>query len=231
MPRQRSPVARRTTGVTLDHAAGLYDWLAPVMTLGLEGRLHRRLLERMRPAGPLSVLDVGCGTGSLTRFLHDRLPPGAGADYLGIDAAEAMVAVAAKKRGARPALRFQAALAEELPAPDASFDRVVSAFFFHHVNYGLKRRVLAECWRVLRPGGLGLIVDVDTPYSLFGSLCANSGRWLFRQDEIRENIDGLLRRALDESPFAGHWRIVSRHSGYISLIEMEKPNAAAEQSA
>ena len=103
-----------------------------------------------------------------------------------------------------------------------TFDRAVSAFFFHHLNYGLKRRALDEIGRVLRPGGRALILDVDGPYSAFGKVCAYSGYWLFRQAEIKENIDGRLREALEESPFRGNWRIVSRHSGYISLFELNK---------
>ncbi|HOX05044.1 MAG TPA: methyltransferase domain-containing protein [Planctomycetota bacterium] len=220
--RSRSACARRTEGVTLDHAAGLYDWLAPLMTLGLEGRLHRRLIAGLRLDRPMAVLDIGCGTGSLTLDLHGAMPAGDGSRVLGIDAAEAMIAVAGRKVRGRAGLEFRAALAEELPCAPESFDRAASAFFFHHVHYRLKRRILEELWRVLRPGGRAAIIDVDTPYNAFGALCANAGRWLFRQDEIRENIDGLLRRALDESPFRGAWRIASRHSGYISLFELQK---------
>jgi len=225
--RTRSACARRTEGVTLDHAAGLYDWLAPLMTLGLESRLHRRVVADLGLDRPMTVLDIGCGTGGLTRALRDAVPAGAGAEVLGVDAAEAMIAVARRKARGRPGLRFEAALAEELPCAPESVDRVVSAFFFHHVNYRLKRRVLAECWRVLRPGGRAVVVDVDVPYNAFGALCAHAGRWLFQQDEIRENIEGRLRAALDESDFRGRWRIASRHSGYISIFEMDKPGAAA----
>ncbi|NLD89310.1 MAG: hypothetical protein GX634_03055, partial [Lentisphaerae bacterium] len=49
----RSAVAQRTAGITLDHAAPLYDWLAPLMTLGSEHRLHRRVVADLaldRPA-------------------------------------------------------------------------------------------------------------------------------------------------------------------------------------
>ena len=219
----RSAVAQRTAGITLDHAARLYDWLAPLMTLGAENRLHRRVVTRLALDRPAAVLDVGCGTGTLTRQVYDALPADTPRRVCGVDAAEAMIAVARKKSGARPGLEFAAALAEDLPHPDASFDRVISTFFFHHLNYGLKVKALAEIWRVLRPGGQAAILDVDIPYSLFGQLCAWSGYWLFRQDEIAENIRGKLRESLDASPWRGHWRIASRHSGYLSLFTMVKP--------
>lgn len=219
----RSPVARRTAGITLDHAAPVYDWLAPLMTLGSEHRLHRQVVARLALDRPAAVLDVGCGTGALTRQIYDALPADSPRRVCGVDAAEAMIAVAGRKAGPRPGLEFVPALAEELPWPGGSFDRVLSTFFFHHLNYGLKIRSLDEIWRVLRPGGQAAILDVDIPYSLFGKLCAWSGYWLFHQDEIAENIRGRLREALEASPWRGRWQIASRHSGYLSLFTMVKP--------
>ena len=219
----RSAVARQTAGITLDHAAPLYDWLAPLMTLGTEQRLHRQIVKRLAAENPRKVLDIGCGTGTLTRQVYDALPAGDDLDICGLDAAEKMIEVARKKAGSRPGLRFEAALAEELPVPDASMDCVLSTFFFHHLNYDLKRKSLTECWRALRPGGQLLILDVDIPYSLFGKICAWSGYWLFRQPEIAENIHGRLREALRVSPWGVEWQIASRHSGYLSLFIMQKP--------
>ena len=218
----RSPCAQRTAGITLDHAAPLYDWLAPLMTLGTEHRLHRRVLDILALAEAGSVLDVGCGTGTLTRQVYDALPPAAARRVCGVDAAEAMIDVARSKQGDRPGLEFAAALAEELDYADASFDRAVSTFFFHHLNYDLKVRALNEVWRVLRHGGRAAILDVDTPYSGFGSLCAWSGYWLFKQEEIAENIRGKLREALQASAWRDQWGVASRHSGYLSLFILVK---------
>jgi ubiquinone/menaquinone biosynthesis C-methylase UbiE len=217
---KRSACAMRTTGVTLDHAAALYDWLAPVMTLGLETSLHRHVIAGMAMDKPMAVLDIGCGTGSLTRLIADRMPPGGGW-ITGIDAAEKMIAIARRKAGPRR-IQFEAALAEDLPYPPASFDRVVSTFFFHHIDAQLKARAIAEIWRVLRPGGRAVILDVDIPYSLFGGFCAYAGYFLFRQPEIKENIDGGLRHAMASSAFGNSWRIVSQHAGYIALFELTR---------
>jgi hypothetical protein len=63
-------------------------------------------------------------------------------------------------------------------------------------------------------------VDVDVPTHGFGALCAWSGYALFRQDEIRENIRGELRRAFDDSPFS--WRPLRHRSGYITTFVLEK---------
>ena len=53
----------------------------------------------------------------------------------------------------------------------------------------------------------------------FGRLCAWSGYWLFKQEEIRENIEGELRRALADTPFQEVSR-VSHHSGYITVFKV-----------
>ena len=223
---QRSACARRTTGVTLDHAAALYDWLAPVMTLGMETRLHRQVVAAMDLDRPMAVLDIGCGTGSLTRLIADAMPAGGGWT-IGIDAAEKMIDVARRKAGSR-SLQFEAALAEDLPYPPASFDRAVSTFFFHHLDVGLKTRAIAEIRRVLRPGGRAHILDVDIPTTRFGSFCAHAGYHLFRQPEIMENINGMLRLVIATSGFKDSWRIVSRHAGYLSLYELTVPSDKPE---
>jgi ubiquinone/menaquinone biosynthesis C-methylase UbiE len=223
---KRSAMAEKTAGITLDHAAVVYDWLSPMMTLGSEHRSNRRAIEKLElqalveNAGEqqLRVLDLGCGTGTLTRMIADKLP--ATSEVIGIDAAEKMIEVANRKKGPRDNLLFEAALAEELPFEDESFDRAVSTFFFHHIHKELKAKVLQEMWRVLRPGGLAIIVDVDVPYNAFGKLCAWSGYRLFNQPEILENIEGKLREELENSNFES--RIDSRYGGNISLFILKK---------
>jgi len=222
MIRARSTCASRTAGVTLDHAAGLYDLLSPIMMLGAERRLHSEVISLLNLHNATSVLDVGCGTGTLTHDIYNSMRNTKQKWVVGIDAAEKMIKKALSKYHGEPGLYFDAALAEDLPYPPETFDRIVSTFFFHHLNYELKKDSLNEIWRTLRYGGTAVILDVDIPYTLFGKLCAYSGYWLFRQHEIKENIDGKLRSALTESQFAANWRIVSRHSGYLSIFELKK---------
>jgi ubiquinone/menaquinone biosynthesis C-methylase UbiE len=213
--------AQHTTGRTLDHAAPVYDLLAPLMTFGLERGYRRRAIALLDLQGHEQVLDVGCGTGTLSREIARALKPETGSQVVGVDAATGMIAVARRKGAAIPNLRFDAALAEDLPYPDDSFDCAVSTFFFHPVEFALKQKALAEMRRVLKPGGRAVIVDVDVPDSLFGKLCAWSGYLLFRQEEIRENIRGRLREAIYGADF-GTVRLVSRHNGYISIFHLQK---------
>ncbi len=212
LPDAAAPVTR---GRTLDHAAAVYDWLAPVMTLWQEGRYRKRAIRLLELRGSERLLDVGCGTGILTRMIARQLSaPDACA--IGLDAAPKMIAVARRNSPGLAHLRFDVGVAETLAYDDAVFDSAVSTFFFHHIDADLKRRSLAELRRVLKPGGKLVIVDVDVPSNGFGRLCAWSGYWLFRQEEIRENIQGDLRTALAET--FSDVRRVGHYSGYVTIF-------------
>lgn len=217
----RSAVAQQTEGITLDHAAKVYDTLAPLMTLGLERRYHRIVIQHLALRGDEKILDIGCGTGTLTRDIAAALTDKQLSCSTGLDAAEQMIEVAKRKAAGIPNIHFDAAIAEHLPYADAAFDAAVSTFFFHHIHFELKKKVLAETARVLKPGGRFIVVDVDIPTTWFGALCARSGHWLFQQNEIAENIEGRLREAFDASPF--QWKALSHHSGYITVFELTKP--------
>ncbi len=212
--------APQTRGRTLDHAAEVYDLLAPVMTLGQEGRYRKLAILLLNLRGGERVLDVGCGTGILTRQIAQRLTT-ASACATGIDAAPKMIAVARRRAAGLPHLAFDVGVAEKLAYADASFHCAVSTFFYHHIDAELKRRSLAEVLRVLKPGGRLIIVDVDVPSTWFGKLCAWSGYWLFKQEEIRENIRGELRRALADTPFREVTR-VAHYSGYVTVFQALK---------
>jgi ubiquinone/menaquinone biosynthesis C-methylase UbiE len=106
----------------------------------------------------MRLLDVGCGPGSITRGLAARLAPG---EVIGVDLSEETLVSAradAAERGLQN-LRYQVASVYELPFADGSFDAV----FAHQVLQHLREPAAAirEMLRVLRPGGLIGVRDVD----------------------------------------------------------------------
>jgi len=136
-----------TRGRTLDHAAPVYDFCEPLLLMGKLASYNRAMIELLALAPHHRVLDIGCGTGTLTRAIADRLDPAAGGCAVGIDAAAAMIGVARTKR-ACATCRFEVAAAEQLPFEDCSFNAAVSSLFFHHVDRDLKERALREAFRV-----------------------------------------------------------------------------------
>src|SRR5512135_3561564 len=120
-----------TTGRVL-HWARWYDLAAFLMTFGREKRMRRETVERARVAPGQSVLDVGCGTGSLT--LAAKTAAGATGDVHGIDPAPEMIDISRKKATrAHVDIDFQVGVIEGLPFPDATFDVVLSSLMLHHL--------------------------------------------------------------------------------------------------
>ena len=109
---------------------------------------ERRLFDRYGLSGPLRVLDLGCGTGEITRRLAERYPQ---AELLGVDILEANLERARASGDAGGRIRYAAGDAFALDSADAAFDLVVC----RHMSQAVPDfpRVLAEIARVLRPGG------------------------------------------------------------------------------
>ena len=89
-----------------------------------------------------------------SRRLHPDL------DVAGLES-DSRALVIAKRKAARRAvlLQIDQGYSDHLPYPDASFDRVLSSFMFHHLEPDQKRSTLSEARRVLKPGGSFHMVD------------------------------------------------------------------------
>lgn len=152
------PHSTQTTGGIILHAPRLYDLLAWVMMLGQEGAFREKIIELARLKPGESVLDVGCGTGTLAIAAKRRVGPGGHVN--GIDASPEMIA-RANKKALRAGLEidFKSGVVEALPFPDAQFDAVLSTLMLHHLPRKLREEGAREIRRVLKPGGRVLIVD------------------------------------------------------------------------
>lgn len=144
---------------------------------GWLGRLHHDIADKAidlaltGSARPRSVLDVGCGTGYLLRRLAARVPDAL--ELTGIDAAPAMIQTARTMAG-DSRIRFAEATAEELPYPERTFDLVISTTSFDH--WADQRAGLAECARVLVPGGRLVLVDQFSGWLLPTLLASRRGK-------------------------------------------------------
>lgn len=144
------------------HAAARYDLLVWLLTLGRERWFRDRILDLARLAPGETVLDVGCGTGSLAIRAKRRVGP-AGAVF-GIDASPEMLARAGRKaRKAGLEIILNQAPAQTLPFPDGRFDAVLTTLVLHHLPRRAREQCGREMARVLKPGGRLLAVDFATP--------------------------------------------------------------------
>jgi len=120
------------------------------------GAMHRAVLRVLDGiAGTETILDIGCGSGSLLRAVRRRWPE---ARAVGVDPAEKALAVAREKR---PGGLFLVGNAEALPLPTASADVAVSTFSFH--LWHDQATALREVARVLRPRGIFVLLEPCMP--------------------------------------------------------------------
>jgi ubiquinone/menaquinone biosynthesis C-methylase UbiE len=159
------------------------------------------------------ALEIGCGTGAVTRFLAD-LPDVSHA--VGVDPSPVFIAKARELAGSVQNLTFQEADGRALPCEDRTFDAVLFHTTLCHIPK--PEEALAEALRVLRPGGWLAIFDGDyaTTSVAIGNFdplqcCADAAidglvhdRWLMRR------LSAMLRTAGFEAPR-------SRSYGYTSL--------------
>jgi ubiquinone/menaquinone biosynthesis C-methylase UbiE len=148
-----------TAGKVL-HWAPFYDLAAFLFTLGQEKGLRRETVALAHVSPGQSVLDVGCGTGSLTLAAKEAAGPNG--TVAGIDPALEMVS-AARRKAARAHLDidFRPGVIEDLPFADGSFDVVLSSLMLHHLPEEVKHQGLSEVVRVLKPGGVFVAVDMS----------------------------------------------------------------------
>ena len=140
------------------------------------------LLPHLR-AG-MHVLDAGCGPGSITLGLAAAVAPG---EVVGIDMQLSLVEQAralAVQRGVTNA-RFEVANVYDLPFPDGSFDAALSARVLEHLREPV--RALSELRRVLCPGGIAGVRDVDIGGSLFAPDTPLLQQWFSLTERLRQH--------------------------------------------
>lgn len=181
-----------------------YRWLTPAYDLVVrlttrESSFKAVLAAQLVLPREGRVLDLGCGTATLTLLIKSLL---ADADVHGVDGDPDILRIArAKAIKANLPIELRQAMAQALPYPDEWFDCVVSSLFFHHLDRPGKLTALAEAHRVLKPGGELHIADWGRATGLFTRAAFFSIQVLDGFPNTSDNVRGLLPELMADAGF------------------------------
>ena len=160
-------------------------------------RIKAALIERLvstlpTNSRPIRALDVGCGTGTLERFLHPET-----VQVQGIDVSPDELQIAQKDNPTTPFALFDG---RTIPFKDHSFDLVFAICVFHHVPPPHQLALMAEMERVTKPGGAVMLIEHNPLNPMTRRVVA---RCVFDRDAIlltaRETEDLMGRAGLPKS--------------------------------
>lgn len=181
-----------------------YQWLTPfydpvVRLTTREGAFKKALIEQSNVETAKRVLDLACGTGTLTILIKNAAPR---AEVIGIDSDRKILKIAETKTNkAGVDVRLDEGMSFDLPYADASFDRVFSSLFFHHLTREDKLKTLREVRRVLKSGGELHVADWGLPANFLMKIASVGIELLDGAETTADNFAGLLPKLMADAGF------------------------------
>lgn len=149
-------------GEVFDSVASSYDLMNDAMSLGVHRLWKRQAIASLQLRRGHSVLDLAAGTGDLSRLAVQNV--GDAGQVVMTDINHSMLSGGRDgflDRGVCQGLEFLRVNAEQLPFASHSFDRVMIGFGLRNVTH--KEHALKEMYRVLKPGGIAVVLEFSHP--------------------------------------------------------------------
>lgn len=205
-----------------------YRWLTPLYDPVVQWTTRERafktaLLKQADLRAGTRVLDLGCGTATLTLLAKGACPD---ADVVGLDGdPEILERARNKARRAGAVLSFDRAMSHQMPYADGHFDTVLSSLFFHHLTRDAKMATLREVHRVLKPGGTLHVADWGKAANPLMRALFVLVQLLDGFETTGDNVAGLLPAFMSECGFTNvaETRRFATPLGTIALYAAHKP--------
>ncbi len=158
-PKQLKPEYYRNDGNLIAFA---YDPFVKFLLffVGGEGNLRTQTIDKLNLRPSEKVLDVCCGTGTLSRLAAERV--GDKGKVIGVDLSANMLAKA-RIKGNHTNQKFILSNAERIDYPNDYFDKTYTSFCLHEIPYPVRINVIREIYQLLKKGGKILILDISYP--------------------------------------------------------------------
>lgn len=160
----------QTDGWLSDESAEIYDAQVETLFLGTANLMRRAALAQVslilseQKSPTPHLLDIGCGNGRFMEMMADSWP---NLRLTGLDLSPNYLAKAKKSLSKRRHIDLVAGMAESMPFEDNSFDVLLASYLFHELPPKIRKQVIAEAARVLKPNGHFIVSDSlqsgDTP--------------------------------------------------------------------
>lgn len=143
-----------------NNISGTYDGLNRIISLGIDKRWRKRAIALLAEEKPVSILDVATGTAdfAIAATVIKNIK------VVGIDIAEEMLTIGREKIKAKQLdqqIELLCADSENLPFESNKFDATIVSFGVR--NFENLEKGLAEIWRVIKPGGVLIVLEASTP--------------------------------------------------------------------
>lgn len=194
----------------------LYDFFSRLaaLSVGGEARFRRLALKNLVIKPDMQVLDLCCGSGQATEILvqHSQAVTGLDASPLSLKRARKNV----------PQATYVEAWAEAMPFPDHHLDLVHTSMALHEMQPDQRQQIIAEVYRVLRPGGQFALVDFHAPINhlfwpglaLFFALFETETAWQL----LKIDLEGLLTQVGFQTNHTAFYA-----GGSLQVIQAQKP--------
>lgn len=225
MKKEKSEKRKGKEGLSFSFWSRLYDTSTSSFGYGKGFRRENLRLAKL-PSRPIKLLEVGCGTGSLSLEASVFVNPGS--YIVGIDPEPEMLRVARYKvdllqlndKGS-VSIIFEKGLIQNMPFKEDCFDVVLCTMVSHHLTRTQKFLGFKEIFRVLKPGGVFINTDFGLPISLakFG-FTSFIKLFIFLYYNVLETVAGNFMELVKDN-FTGMLVEIMRKAGFVNVHYME----------